>query len=89
MGYRFHCRAGDARFLILGLVVLSLFGLIDREFGARRHGPRGRVAATLALAASSSWGLRDYEHRRAVQALEARTYNGADPLRASAYPKVP
>ena len=34
------------------------------------------------------WGLRDYEHRRAVQALKARTYNGADPLRASAYPKV-
>ena len=23
------------------------------------------------------WGLRDYEHRRAVNALEARTYNGA------------
>ena len=33
------------------------------------------------------WGLRDYEHRRAVNALEARTYDGADPLRASAYPK--
>ena len=33
------------------------------------------------------WGLRDYEHRRAVNALEARTYNGVDPLRVSAYPK--
>jgi inner membrane protein len=33
------------------------------------------------------WALRDFEHRRAVNALEARTYNGADPLRASAYPK--
>lgn len=75
-------------FLILGLVVPSLFGLIDREIGARRHGPRGRVAATLALAGIVlMWGLRDYEHRRAVQALEARTYNGVDPLRASAYPK--
>jgi inner membrane protein len=74
--------------LILGLVVPSLFNLIDREIGVRRRGPRGRVAATLALfGVVLMWGLRDYEHRRAVRALEARTYNGADPLRASAYPK--
>lgn len=75
-------------FLILGLVVPSLFGLIDSEIGARDRGPRGRVAATLALAGVAlTWGLRDYEHRRAVAALEARTYNGVDPMRASAYPK--
>jgi inner membrane protein len=75
-------------FLILGLVVPSLFNLIDREIGVRRRAPRGRVAATLALfGVVLMWGLRDYEHRRAVNALEARTYNGADPLRASAYPK--
>jgi len=73
--------------LILGLIVPLLFGLIDKEIGARRRGPRGRVAATLALAGIVLlWGLRDYEHRRAVNALEARTYNGVDPLRASAYP---
>lgn len=75
-------------FLILGLVVPALFGLIDKEIGARPRGPGGRVAATLALASIVLlWGLRDYEHRRAVGALEARTYNGADPMRASAYPK--
>jgi inner membrane protein len=75
-------------FLILGLVVPSIFGLIDKEIGARPRGPRGRVAATLALAGVVLiWGLRDYEHRRAVNALAARTYNGADPLRASAYPR--
>ncbi len=74
-------------FLILGLILPLLFGLIDREIGARRRGPRGRVAAILALAGIVLlWGLRDYEHRRAVNALEARTYNGADPVRASAYP---
>jgi inner membrane protein len=74
--------------LILGLVVPAFFGLIDKEIGARRRGPRGQVAATLALAGIVlMWGLRDYEHRRAVNALRARTYNGADPLRASAYPK--
>lgn len=75
-------------FLILGLVVPALFGLIDKEIGARPRGPGGRVAATLALVGIVLlWGLRDYEHRRAVGALEARTYNGADPMRASAYPK--
>jgi inner membrane protein len=75
-------------FLILGLVVPSLFGLIDNEVGAHSRGPRGRVAATLALLGIVLlWGLRDFEHRRAVNALEARSYNGADPLRASAYPK--
>jgi inner membrane protein len=32
------------------------------------------------------WGVRDYEHRHAVNAMEARTYEGATALRASAYP---
>ena len=75
-------------FLVLGLIVPSIFGLIDKEIGARRRSPQGRVAATLALSGVVLlWGLRDYEHRRAVNALEARTYNGVDPLRTSAYPK--
>jgi inner membrane protein len=75
--------------LLLGLIAPSLFGLIDREIGARQPGPRGRIAATLALiAVVFLWTLRDYEHRRAVNALESRTYNGAEPLRASAYPAL-
>jgi len=75
--------------LALGLIVPSLSGLIDKEIGVRRGGPRGRVAATLALVGIVlMWGLRDYEHRRAVNALEARTYNDVDPLRVSAYPKM-
>ena len=66
-----------------------MFSLIDREIGARQRGPRGRLAATLALAGVVLlWGLRDFEHRRAVNALAARTYQGADPLRASAYPAL-
>jgi len=32
------------------------------------------------------WGVRDFQHRRAVNALEARTYESADPIRASAFP---
>ena len=74
--------------LLLGLIVPSLFSLIDREIGVRHRGPRGRVAATAALVGVVlMWTVRDYEHRRAVSTLEARTYNGADPLRVSAYPK--
>lgn len=73
--------------LVAGLVLPALFGLINEEIGARQHGPRGRLAATLALAGMIAlWGVRDFEHRRAVTALEARTYQGQDAIRASAYP---
>jgi inner membrane protein len=75
--------------LLLGLIVPSLFSLIDREIGARASGPRGRIAAALALAGVVLlWGLRDFEHRRAVHALAARTYRDAEPLRVSAYPAL-
>jgi len=74
-------------FLIGGLVLPGLFGLIDRELGVRSRGPRGRWGAIAALAGLLAvWGVRDYEHRRAVNALEARTYEGANPIRVSAYP---
>ena len=76
-------------FLLLGLIVPSLFSLIDREVGARPRGPKGRLAATLALVAMVLlWGIRDFEHRRAVSTLSARAYQGADPLRVSAYPAL-
>ncbi|MGB8583209.1 MAG: metal-dependent hydrolase [Candidatus Sulfotelmatobacter sp.] len=75
--------------LLLGLLVPALFSLIDKEIGVRQRAPRGRIAATFALVAVVLlWMVRDYEHRRAVNALEARTYNGADPIRASAYPAL-
>jgi inner membrane protein len=66
--------------LIAGLVVPALFSLVNDEIGSRRKGPQGRVVAL--------WGLRDYEHRRAVNALESRLYQGADPVSASAYPQL-
>ena len=77
--------------LILGLILPALFSLINEEIGARTQGPhpalKGKLAASLALlVVFGDWGLCDYEHRRAVAALEARNYQGADPLRASAYP---
>ena len=73
--------------LILGLAVPGLFSLINQEIGARQKGPPGRLAATIALVGVFAyWGLRDYEHQRAVAALNARTYRGVDAIRASAYP---
>jgi inner membrane protein len=73
--------------LVAGLLLPALFSLINDEIGVRRKGPQGRLAATLALAGVVAlWGVRDYEHRRAVNALEARVYEGAEPTRASAYP---
>lgn len=78
-----------AIFLLLvgGLVLPGLSGLIRQEIGSRDQRFRGRLAATLALLGMVTvWGLRDYEHRRAVYALEARTYQGVNPIRASAYP---
>ena len=74
-------------FLILGLIVPALVALVNEEIGAREKGPRGRTAAIVALiCVVLLYGLRDYEHRRAVHALEARTYRDELPVRASAYP---
>jgi inner membrane protein len=76
-------------FLLLGLIIPSFVSLIDKEIGARSRGPRGRASATIALiGVVLLWGLRDYEHRRAVNALAARTYQNAEPLRASAFPTM-
>ncbi len=73
--------------LILGLLAPAFFNLIVTEIGPGRKMPYGRVGATLAiLAIIMYWGGRDYEHRRAVNALQARTYENADPIRTSAYP---
>ncbi|MGA7684295.1 MAG: metal-dependent hydrolase [Terriglobales bacterium] len=75
--------------LFLGLIVPSLFSLINQEISSGRaadKAPPGRLAASLALlAVFATWGLRDYEHRRALAALDARNYQGVDAIRISAY----
>jgi inner membrane protein len=73
--------------LIAGLVLPAFFSLINEEIGGRRKGPQGRFGATFALLTLVAlWGVRDYEHRRALVALHARTYEHADAIRVSAYP---
>ncbi len=74
-------------FLVLGLLLPSLFGLVNQEIGARSRGPRGRGGAiTALLLVALLWGFRDYEHRRAVSAMEAVLYHDRTSLRVGAFP---
>jgi inner membrane protein len=73
--------------LVLGLVVPGFFALINQEIGMKQQGLRGRAAAMCALVAMVLlWTVRDFEHRRAMNALRARTYEQEEPIRAGAYP---
>jgi inner membrane protein len=74
--------------MLLALVLPGLMALVSEEIGSRKPQFRGRGAAIFALICLAVVILvRDFEHRRAVNALNARTYHGEDPLRASAFPK--
>jgi inner membrane protein len=73
--------------LILGLAVPALLGLVNQEIGARTKGPGGRGGAVFALVCVVVlWGYRDFQHRRALNAMSAITYNGAPATRIAAYP---
>ena len=73
--------------LFLGLVTPGLFGLITEEVSARKPQFGGRGGAIFAFVCMAVVLLvRDYQHRRAVNALNSITYRGEDPLRVSAFP---
>ena len=73
--------------LLAALTLPRLFGMIDREIGARQHLPRGRGAAIAALLAIAAlWCVRDVEHRRAVAAIDATDLRGERLIRAAAFP---
>jgi inner membrane protein len=73
--------------LFLALTLPWLFGLVGQEIGARQHGPRGRGAAIAALVFMVAlWGLRDFEHRRALAALDAVEFHGEPSRRVAAFP---
>ena len=74
--------------MLLALVLPGLMARITEEIGSRRPQFRGRGAAIFALICVAAVILvRDFEHRRAVNALNARTYRSEDPLRVSAFPQ--
>jgi len=73
--------------LIAGLALPALFGLINQEIGARSKGPGGRGGAITALVCLLLiWGVRDYQHRRVLSAMNALLYQQAAPQRIAAYP---
>ncbi len=73
--------------LLIGLLVPGLFRLVNEEIGSRSKGPRGRGGAIFALLAIVLlWGVRDYEHRKALGVMQSIEYQGAQPIRASAFP---
>ncbi len=73
--------------LAAALVLPWFLGLISAEIGERRKQPRGRAAAVAALLGIVViWGVRDYQHRRAVSAMNSFLYHGAEPTRVAAYP---
>ncbi|HEY3930607.1 MAG TPA: metal-dependent hydrolase [Candidatus Koribacter sp.] len=73
--------------LTIGLIMPPLFGLISSEVGARQTAPRGRGWAIFALLAMvATWGVRDYEHRRALSAMDAVDYHGEQAQRRMASP---
>lgn len=73
--------------LVLGLILPGLFSLVTEEIGARKKQFRGRGGAIFALVCFAAiLFVRDFEHRRAVNALKAVTYRDEDPIRVSAFP---
>ena len=73
--------------LISALIFPALFGLVSSEIGARQKGPRGRGWAIAALVGIVlMWFVRDYEHRRAIAALNALDYQGQQATRVAAMP---
>jgi len=94
--FNFRWYTWDIVFIVEPLMLVALtaalvfpwfFGLIGSEIGERRKGPRGRGAAIAALVCVVAiWGVRDYQHRRAITAMNSFLYHGAEPLRVAAYP---
>lgn len=74
-------------FLLGGLLLPGLFGLINEEIGSRSKKPRGARGATVALILMVAlWGLRDFQHRRALAAMNDRIYRGMDAISTGAFP---
>lgn len=73
--------------LLVGALLLpALFRLINEEIGSRDLSPgRGAAIAALVLIVAL-WAFRDVQHRRALAALGAPVYRGANAVRVSAYP---
>ena len=74
--------------LLAGILLPTLSRLVTEEIGAKSKGPRGRVGASLALAAMLLYVvLRFVLHGNALAALESRSYRGESPRKTAAFPE--
>jgi inner membrane protein len=74
-------------FLLIALIAPSLFGLVSSEVGARKSAYRGRGWAIAALIGIVSlWGLRAFEHSKALQLAQAGDYSDGPISRVFADP---
>jgi len=72
--------------LLAGILLPAISGLVTEEIGARRKGPRGRIGASLSLAAVILYiVVRSVLHGDAIAALQSRTYRGELPRRVAAF----
>jgi len=72
--------------LLAGILLPTLSGLVTDEIGAKSKGPKGRIGASVALAAMVLYfGARAILHSNAVAAAQSRTYRGESPRRVAAF----
>jgi inner membrane protein len=72
--------------LLAGILLPAISGLVTEEIGARRKGPRGRIGASLSLAAVILYlVVRLVFHGDAIATLQSRTYRGELPRRVAAF----
>jgi membrane-bound metal-dependent hydrolase YbcI (DUF457 family) len=72
--------------LLAGILLPALSKLVSEEIGAKSKGPRGRVGASLALAALILYFIfRFVLHGNALAAMESRTYRGELPRKTAAF----
>jgi len=72
--------------LLAGVFLPTLSGLVTDEIGVKSKGPKGRVGASLALAAIFLYfGARAILHSNALAAAQSHTYRGEPPRRAAAF----
>jgi membrane-bound metal-dependent hydrolase YbcI (DUF457 family) len=74
--------------LLAGILLPALSRLVTEEIGAKSKGPRGKVGASLALAAMILYVvLRFVLHSNALATMESRTYRGELPRKTAAFPE--
>jgi membrane-bound metal-dependent hydrolase YbcI (DUF457 family) len=72
--------------LLAGVLLPTLSGLVTDEIGAKSKGPKGRIGASVALAAMLLYfGARAILHNNAVATAQSRTYRGEAPRRVASF----